>query len=147
MRSLPSPARDALVLVARLGLGLIFVMHGWQKLVTNGVAATQEGFAGMGAPVPDVAAVVAIVLELGGGLALMLGAFTPVVGSLLALHMVAAGLIAHQGNGFFVANGGPSYVLALAAGALALAAAGPGRFSLDGALARRRGAVPAPTPA
>lgn len=139
MLALPAPARDVLLLLARLGLGTTFFMHGWQKLTAQGVSGTQEAFAGMGAPLPDVTAVVAIVLEIVGGLALLVGAFTTVVGVVLALHMAAAALISHLGNGFFVASGGPSYVIALGAGALALAAAGAGRLALDGVLSRGAG--------
>ncbi|MFV8243084.1 DoxX family protein [Mycolicibacterium peregrinum] len=40
--------RNVLILLARVGLGVIFVAHGWQKFVTNGIAATQQGFAHMG---------------------------------------------------------------------------------------------------
>ncbi|PRY60260.1 putative oxidoreductase [Knoellia remsis] len=136
MPTLPAPARDVLLLLARLGLGITFFMHGWQKLTAQGVSGTQKAFASMGAPLPDVTAVVAIVLEVVGGLALLAGAFTTLVGVVLAVHMAAAALIAHLGNGFFVANGGPSYVIALGAGALALAAAGAGRFGLDAVLSR-----------
>jgi len=38
------------LLVARIGLGIMFVAHGWQKLDDMGLAATQAGFAKMGPP-------------------------------------------------------------------------------------------------
>ena len=43
-------------LVARVILGYIFVMHGWQKLSTNGIDATKAGFDAMGIPAPGLAA-------------------------------------------------------------------------------------------
>ncbi|MGH3585520.1 MAG: DoxX family protein, partial [Pseudonocardia sp.] len=67
IRTLPSSARDAALLVARLVLGVVLVAHGWQKIVTNGLGGTIEGFTGMGVPLAPVAAVYAGVVELVGG--------------------------------------------------------------------------------
>ncbi len=56
IRTLPASVRDVALLLARLVLGVVLVAHGWQKVVTNGVGATAEGFAGMGIPLAPVAA-------------------------------------------------------------------------------------------
>jgi putative oxidoreductase len=58
-------------LVARVLLGLIFVWAGFGKV--TGFAATAGYIASKGLPLPEVLAVAAIVLELGGGVLLMLG--------------------------------------------------------------------------
>lgn len=123
---------DLGLLVARIVLGAIFAAHGYQKLVTFGLAGVTESFRGMGVPVPEVAAPVVALVELVGGIALIAGAFTGVVGLLLAIDMLVAALIAHLPQGLFIEAGGWELVGALGAGALVLAAVGAGRFSLDG---------------
>ncbi|MFH5821228.1 DoxX family protein [Georgenia sp. AZ-5] len=128
---------DILLLLARVGLGAVFLAHGLQKLVSNGMAGTAEGFAAMGVPVPTLSAWVAALLETVGGAALILGLLTPVFSLLLAVEMIAAVLIVHLPNGIWVTENGYELVLALAAGALAVGALGAGRLSLDGVLAKR----------
>ena len=123
---------DLGLLVARIVLGAIFAAHGYQKLVTFGLAGATESFRGMGVPAPEIAAPVVAFVELIGGIALVLGAFTAIAGLLLAIDMLAAALIAHIPQGLFIDAGGWELVGALGAGALALAAVGAGRFSLDG---------------
>ena len=60
-------ARDALLLVARVLLGVVLIAHGWQKFATYGIGGTAGSFAQMGIPLPAVAAVFAAVVELAGG--------------------------------------------------------------------------------
>lgn len=134
--TLPAVARDVAALLARLGIGAVFVAHGWQKLVTNGVDGTAAFFDTVGVPLPTVSAWIATLLELVGGAAIVLGVAVPVVGLLLALDMLGAYVFVHAGNGLFVTDGGAELVLALGVGSLLLAAFGAGRYSLDAALAR-----------
>jgi putative oxidoreductase len=67
-------------------------------LFDNGRSATQGGFNAMGAPLPDITAVIVTFLELIGGLALILGVLTPIVGALLAIDMLGAFFITHMGT-------------------------------------------------
>ncbi|GAB7036590.1 MULTISPECIES: DoxX family protein [Catenuloplanes] len=139
-------ARDLAILVARIGIGAVFIAHGWQKLVTNGVDGTAGFFGSVGIPLPTAAAWFAALVEVGGGAALILGLLTPVFGALLALNMLGAYIFVHAGNGMFVDTGGAELVLVLGAGALMLAAVGAGRFSVDALLMpvlRRRAPEPA----
>jgi putative oxidoreductase len=53
---LPRALRDTLLLLARVGLGAVFLAHGLQKFVTNGMAGTTEGFVAMGVPAPAFSA-------------------------------------------------------------------------------------------
>ncbi|MDJ0393991.1 DoxX family protein [Rhodococcus sp. G-MC3] len=124
--------RDIATLIARVGLGIVFIAHGWQKLNTNGLDATKAGFEGMGVPLPQASAYFATFVELVGGVALVLGIFTPIVGILLFLDMLGAFLFVHYELGVFVSDGGYELVVALGVAALLLAAVGGGRFSLDG---------------
>lgn len=129
----PRPTRDAALLLARLLLGVILMAHGWQKLGDPGLAASAAGFAEMGVPLPQIAAAIAGVIELLGGLMLLLGAWTSIASVAVILVMLGAYVFAHIGNGIMVTEGGWELVGAIAAGAAALAAAGPGMWSVDGA--------------
>ncbi|MHA6621323.1 DoxX family protein [Pseudonocardia sp. DLS-67] len=138
IRTLPPSVRDGALLVARLLLGVVLIAHGWQKVVTNGLGATAEGFGKMGVPLAPVSATYAGVVELVGGALVLVGAATAVVGVLVVLDMLGAALIVHVGNGVMVGDGGWELVGVIAAAALVLAAVGAGRYSVDHALATRR---------
>jgi putative oxidoreductase len=140
MTALPNaPSRlDAALAVLRVVIGAIFTAHGAQKLFVFGLAGITGGFAQMGVPLPAVTAPVVSVLEFFGGLALLLGLQTRVVAIGLALDMLGAMLFVHLKGGFFAPNG-IEFPLSLFAGAIALALAGAGYYSLDRVLAERRG--------
>src|SRR5699024_10212534 len=70
-------------------------------------------------------------VELIGGALLILGALTPLVGALLAANVIGALVIVHLTPVPVVDQGGWELVAALAPGALLIAAAGPGRLSID----------------
>jgi putative oxidoreductase len=118
----------------RIVLGFLFAAHGWQKFNEWTIAGTQASFAKMGVPAADVMAPAVAVLELAGGVALILGILTRIVAALLALDMLGALFLVHAGAGVFAANGGYELVLLLAAAAFALALTGAGPLSLDRAL-------------
>lgn len=133
----------------RIVLGVVFIAHGAQKFA-QGIPNVAQGFSGMGVPLADVAAPLVAGLELVGGVLLVLGVATRVVGVLLAVDMVVAGLLAHASSGFYSQDGGFEYVLVLAVASLAVALTGPGRFSLDAVFllaSRRRRGVQEPLPA
>ncbi|QQD76729.1 DoxX family protein [Curtobacterium sp. YC1] len=133
----------------RIVLGAVFIAHGAQKFA-QGIPTVAQGFSGMGVPLAEVAAPLVAGLELVGGVLLVLGVATRVVGVLLAVDMVVAGLLAHATAGFFAQEGGFEYVLVLAVASLAVALTGPGRFSVDALVlrsSRRRRGVEEPLPA
>jgi putative oxidoreductase len=137
---LPASARDTALLLARVGLGVVFLAHGWQKLFTNGVDGTSAFFGQAGVPLPTLSAWFAAVVELVGGAALIVGIAVPVAALLLVVDMLGAFLFVHAGNGLFIEKNGYELVLGLGAASLVLAALGAGRFSLDHAvLGRLRG--------
>ena len=125
------------LLPLRVVLGVTFLMHGWQKASEWGLSGTAESFEGMGIPTPAASAVFAAVVELAGGLALILGVLTRIAGVLLALDMLGALALVHASEGFFASDGGLEYVLLLAAASLALALTGPDRFAVARALPGR----------
>lgn len=137
MPQLPTWSRDVMLLLARLAVGVVFIAHGLQKFLQYGIGGTAESFAGMGLPLPGVAAWTAALIETFGGLALLLGVAMPIAGVLLAGTMIGALVSAHLSQGFFASDGGFEYVMVLAAVALALGFNG-GTYTLDRGLGKPR---------
>lgn len=129
--------RDVGLLLARVAIGAVFLAHGLQKLTVWGLDGTTAAFESMGVPAAGLAAFLAMWLEILGGVALILGLLTPVVGALFVLNMVGAVIFTHFENGLWVGDGGYELVLVLGAAALMLAVAGAGRISVDGVLGKR----------
>jgi putative oxidoreductase len=128
------------LLLLRLGLGIIFVFHGYPKLFTH-TRETMQGFGHMGFPV--YFAYIAGVFEFFGGLLLIVGLFTRVAGLLLAAEMAVALVKVHGliSNPMAVEN--YQFPLSCAVGSFALAALGAGLLSLDHAVfASRRSSAP-----
>ncbi|AVM63194.1 MULTISPECIES: DoxX family protein [Dietzia] len=123
--------RDAAILLARVGIGVVFVAHGWQKFFTLGLARVGEQFAGYGIPQPEVTAAIVAGVELVAGVALVAGLLTPLAGILLGVDMAGALYFVHATHGPFVTQNGWELVMALGVGALLIAAVGAGRFSID----------------
>jgi putative oxidoreductase len=118
-------------LVARVILGYIFVMHGWQKLSTNGIDATKAGFDAMGVPAPGPAAYFATWVELIGGILLIVGLALPLAAVLLIADMIGAIFYAHLDAGLWSMDGGYEFPLALIAGLLAVGFVKAGPIAVD----------------
>jgi putative oxidoreductase len=129
-----SQYQSAFSLAARLLLAALFLPAGLSKLF--GFTGTVGYIASVGLPLPMVGAVLAVALELLGGLALIAGYQTRWAAMLMALFTVAAGVLFHN---FWAAPAEAFQVqqimfmknLAIAGGLLALTAFGPGAMSLD----------------
>src|SRR5690349_16638343 len=122
--------------------------HGYQKLMVDGLGRTTEGFESMSIPVAIFSAAFVTVIEIVGGVLVVLGALLCVVAAFYLVVMVGAAVFVHAANGIFVADNGWELVGAIAALLLALAAAGSGRYGLDHAVqawqARTQLVAPAP---
>jgi putative oxidoreductase len=133
---------NAATLLGRILMSAIFILGGWGKLLAP--AGTQAMLAGHHLPMVQAAWVLAVVVELGGGLAILLGLFTRPVGLVLAIWCVATALIAHTNFADRVQEINFYKNMAMAGGFLYVAAFGAGAWSLDAWLSRRRrGAVAA----
>jgi putative oxidoreductase len=123
------------MLLLRLVLGLTLAAHGSQKLFGwfggGGPTGTRKFFAGLGFRTPLVMALVAGLSELGGGLFFAFGLGTPLAALAITVVMLNAIGAVHWKKGFFNSAGGYEYNLLILATAVAVTAAGPGRFSLD----------------
>lgn len=124
-------ARDVALLIARIGVGIVFFAHGWQKLFTFGLGATAAGFKQFGVPLPTLSAWFSTFVELIGGALLIVGLAVPIAGLLLFLDMLGAYLLVHADKGLFVQEGGGELPIALGCASLLLAVTGSGRFGLD----------------
>ena len=123
--------RESALLLLRLVLGVVFIAHGWQKMFLQGPTETMGQFSAMGVPNAKFTAYVVGITELVGGGMLILGFLSTIVAGVLMLLMAGAFYIAHWGNGFFVQDGGPEFVLVLFVALLIVVVFGAGRASLD----------------
>lgn len=140
MIKLPEWKNEAL-LILRLALGIIFVMHGSQKVLGlfggEGLQATVQNFqTHLG--IPPLLGYLAAFTEFLGGIALIAGFLTRLAALGIGFTMVVAMWKVHWPNGFFLnwsgelgKGHGIEYNVALLATALALVLAGGGDYSVD----------------
>ena len=122
--------------ILRVVTGLVFAVHGGQKLFVYGFEGVSGAFAGMGIPLAGIVGPAVALLEFFGGLALIVGLLTRLAGLGLAANMLGALLLVHLPNGFFMPNG-YEFVLALFGMAATLAVTGAGHWSIEARLAAR----------
>jgi putative oxidoreductase len=126
---------DTALLMIRIAVGLIVAAHGAQKVFGvfggPGLERWHGAVASMGFVQPRVLGTLVAFVELFGGLALALGLYTPIVAALLALDMIVATVKVHWSKGFFMANGGYEYTLALLVTFAAIGMHGAPSYSVD----------------
>ena len=125
------------ITIVRVTVGVVFFVHGSQKLFITGVPGVAAFFGQLGIPVPLLAAGVVSALEFLAGLALILGLGTRWVAIPLACIMVVAIVTVHGSHGFFLPRG-YEFVMTLLAANVALTLFGSGAAALDGLFASRR---------
>ncbi|WP_413530593.1 DoxX family protein [Rahnella inusitata] len=119
--------QDTALLVARILMPILFIVAGWGKI--NGYTATAGYMTSMG--VPSFFLPLTILLEFGGGLAILFGFLTRTTALITAVFTILTALIFHtdfaQGVNqmMFMKN------LSIAGGFFVLFASGPGAFSID----------------
>ena len=125
------------LLVLRLALGLVFIIHGGQKLFIMGPSGTGGMLTNMGVPAATLIGPALAIIEPLAGVGIALGLLTRVAALAIAVDMLGAILTFHIKNGFFV-PGGVEFVMMNCASALALLALGAGPFSVDRVIEQRR---------
>jgi putative oxidoreductase len=116
-------------IAARLLMAQIFVISGWQKL--TGFSGTEAYFSALHIPLVGVVTPLVILIELGGGLALLFGFKTRWVAAVIAAFTVGAALIAH--TNFAEQSQVVNFMknLAIAGGLLMFVMYGGGAASID----------------
>ena len=130
----PSVGQDALALLGRILLAALFIPAGISKL--TGFAGTVGYIGSVGLPLPALGAVLAIVVELGFGVLLLVGFKTRWVALALALFTLAAGVFFHN---YWAMPADKAFInqlmfmknVAIAGGLLGFVAFGAGRLSID----------------
>ena len=128
---------DWALIPLRLVVGVVFLMHGGQKLFGG-----LDGFAGslaeLGFEPARVWAIVAALSEFLGGAAVLVGLLTRLGALGIACVMGVAVFKVHLANGFFLSARGFEYPFVLLGCAISLIVAGGGTFSLDALMKRRK---------
>jgi putative oxidoreductase len=148
MKKLLATVNDNTLTLMRLILGIVFFLHGSQKMLGwfggYGFSGTMQFFTGM-MHIPAPLGVLAICAEFFGGIGLILGFLTRIAALGIAVNMMVAILLVHMANGPFMnwagnqkGEGYEYHLLALAL-AIPLMVRGAGAFSVDGALAAKAG--------
>ena len=115
------------ITAVRVTMGLIFIVAGWAKLA-SGFGNVAAAFAKMGIPVPGLSGPFIAILELAGGLALLVGLYSRWLGLAFAIEfVVAAFYVKFATLGW---NAGRLDLMLLAGGIL-LFLAGPGKAAID----------------
>ena len=125
---------DVVALLARVLLVAMFLVSGFDK--ATGFTGTVSYIAGNGLPFPEVAATIAVTVELGLGLLVFLGWKSRWPALMIAIYTIAAGLLFHAYWNDAPANRMDDYInfwknVSIAGGFLMIFAFGPGRYSID----------------
>jgi len=146
MKKLLATVDDNTLTLMRLILGVVFFLHGSQKLLGwfggFGFSGTMNFFTSM-LHIPAPFAVLAICAEFFGGIGLILGLLARVAAFGIAVNMVVAVLMVHFANGPFMnwygnqKGEGYEFHLLVLALAITIIIRGAGAFSVDGALAAK----------
>ncbi|QJU59109.1 DoxX family protein [Sphingomonas sp. AP4-R1] len=124
-----SSVPGVLPLIGRIGIAAIFVLSGLSKLADP--AGTIGYIQSAGLPLPQVGYAIALLVELVGGLALILGYRTRLVAAILAFFSIATALAFHNALGDQMQFINFFKNVAMAGGLLNVVAFGGGRLSLD----------------
>ena len=133
---------DALVLIGRVLLGLLFLMNVWPRLMVGPLPGFAGYLASLGFPAPEFFAWLSTVVEVVGCLALIFGVATRYGALLLLLYVIIATAAAHRYWQYPAAAQVAQYNnfikgIAIIGGLFLLYVTGAGRYSVDGWLRKR----------
>jgi putative oxidoreductase len=136
-RALVAPStfdmHDVTALAGRVLLVALFLLSGFGKL--TGFAGTASYIASKGLPLPELAAAIAIAVELGAGLLVLVGWQVRAAALVIAIYSVAAGLLFHAYWADAPAERMGDFInfwknISIAGGFLMVCAFGPGRYAI-----------------
>ena len=125
---------NAAALLGRILLALIFITSGFGKI--TGFEDTVGYIASKGLPLPQLGAIIAIIVEVGGSILLVIGYKARWAALALAIFTLAAAIFFHNYWAVDVAEKMGQQInfwknVAMTGGFLMAYAFGPGRYSLD----------------
>lgn len=123
------PAEAVGLLLLRLGPAVVFLVHGYLKLLGGHYDRTVALFLTVNIPLPEAAAWFVGALELAGGAALLIGLLARPAAALLAAEMAVAIVKVRLPQGFV---GATEYEMVILLACLAIVLVGPGRLSIRG---------------
>ena len=127
-------SRSLILLIARVALVALFIIFGYPKML--GFSGTVQYMASSGAPMPTLAAIIAIIMEVPAAILIVLGFFTRPLAVLFVFYTLGTAVIGHH---YWNMSGDavlPNMInfyknISIAGGFLLLAVAGPGTMSID----------------
>ncbi len=131
---MPNSNQNMVALIGRILFSIIFITSGFGKI--SGFAGAVGYASSAGMPMPQLAIIAAIIIELGGGLLILAGLYTRWAAYAVALFCVVSAFVFHA---FWAVPEAAKMMqsinfwknITMAGGALILAAFGPGAISLD----------------
>ncbi|HGT7726302.1 TPA: DoxX family protein [Escherichia coli] len=127
-------SRPVLLLIARIAVVLFFIIFGFPKMM--GFGGTVQYMASLGAPMPMLAAIIAVVMEVPAAILIVLGFFTRPLAVLFIFYTLGTAVIGHHYWDMTGDAVGPNMInfwknVSIAGAFLLLAITGPGAISLD----------------
>ena len=127
-------SRDLLLLVARIAIVLLFILSGYPKMLHYD--GTVQYMASIGTPMPALAAIIAIVMEVPAVILVILGFFTRPLAVIFLFYTLGTAVIGHH---YWNMTGDavmPNMInfyknISISGAVLLLAIVGPGKISLD----------------
>jgi putative oxidoreductase len=125
---------NGMALLGRALLASLFIWSGWEKL--NGFSGTAGFIGSQGLPMPQVLAAIAIAVELGGGILLLIGLKARWVALAIVIFLIVITPIFHNYWDAPAAEVEMQQInfmknIAILGGMLMVVAFGPGRFRID----------------
>lgn len=122
--------KDIALMLTRIIMGVIMVTHGWHRWQNEGITAEANILEHAGIPNPGLMVWLLIGFEVIGGIFLIFGLATPVIG--LGLMVLNIGIILTlRSHTFYVHNSGWEYNAVMTIVGLVLMTHGAGRIGLD----------------
>ncbi|MGM8803964.1 DoxX family protein [Enterobacter hormaechei subsp. steigerwaltii] len=127
-------SRSFLLLIARIAIVVLFIIFGYPKL--TGFSGTVQYMTSLGAPMPMLAAIVAVVMEVPAAILIVLGFFTRPLAVIFVFYTLGTAVIGHH---YWDMTGDavlPNMInfyknVSITGGFILLAITGPGAISLD----------------
>ena len=142
----PDRMTDASLVVLRLGVGAVFVAHGYGDVFEAGIAANIQNYRDAGIPLAVLSAPFTALTQLIGGVLIVFGFLTRLWAAALVVVMAGALIFVHWGEPLVMNpdGSGSGFAFIMGAASLTLLLSGPGRLSVDAQVGGDRTAMRQP---